>query len=58
MTKNEQFTLTKKIINISSNQLQGDPNQNCPFLRPITQKLSTSDPMLVKPKCVLEAVYF
>ena len=31
--------------------LQGDPNQNCPFLRAITQKLSISDPKLVKPKC-------
>ena len=38
--------------------IQGDTNQNCPFLRPITQKLSTSDPMLVKPKCVWEAVVF
>ena len=32
--------------------LQGDPNQNCPFLRAIALKLSTSDPMLVKPKLV------
>ena len=32
--------------------LQGDPNQNCPFLRAITQNVSTSDPLLVKPKCV------
>ena len=36
--------------------LQGDPNQNCPFLKAITLKLSTSEPMLVKPKCVWEAV--
>ena len=32
--------------------IQGDPNQNCPFLRAITQKLSIFDPMLVKQKCV------
>ena len=38
--------------------IQGDPNQNCPFLRAITQKLSISDPKLVKPKCVREAVVF
>ena len=34
------------------NHIQGNPNQNCPFLRVITQKLSISDPKLVKPKCV------
>ena len=39
-------------------RIQGDPNQNCPFLRAITQKLSLSDPKLVKPKCVWEAVVF
>ena len=38
--------------------VQGDPNQNCPFLRAITLKLCVSDPMLVKPKCVWEAVVF
>ena len=33
-------------------QVQGDPNQNLPFQMAITLKLSSSDPMLVKPKCV------
>ena len=33
-------------------QVQGDPNQNFPFPRPITLKVSTSDPKLVKPKLV------
>ena len=32
--------------------LQGDPNQNCPFLRAITLKVCFSDPMLVKSNCV------
>ena len=38
--------------------IQGDPNQNSPFLRAITQKLSISDLKLVKPKCVWEDVVF
>ena len=32
--------------------IQGDPNQNFPFQIAIPLKLSSSDPMLVKPKCV------
>ena len=32
--------------------LQGDPNQSFPFQTAVTLKLSSSDPMLVKPKCV------
>ena len=39
-------------------KLQGDPNQNFPFQMAITLKLSYSDPMLVKPKCVWEAAVF
>ena len=38
--------------------VQGDPNQNSPFLRAMTQKLSISDHKLLKPKCVWEAVFF
>ena len=30
-----------------SKVVQGDPNQNSPFLRAITQKISISDPKLV-----------
>ena len=37
--------------------LQGDLNQNCAFLKAITTiKLCISDPIMVKPKCVSEAV--
>ena len=32
--------------------IQGGQNQSCPFLRAIILKLSSFDPMLVKPKCV------
>ena len=42
--KNENFSHIVKI--------QGDPNQNFPFLRAISLKVCTSDPMLVKPKLV------
>ena len=38
--------------------VQGDPNQNFPFPRPITLKVSTSDPKLVKPKLVWEVAVF
>ena len=39
--------------------IQGDPNQNLKFVLAITLKRCVSDPMLVKPKCVLEvSVYF
>ena len=38
-------------------KLQGDPNQNLRFLLAITLKISVSDPMLLKPKCVWEEVY-
>ena len=33
-------------------EVQRDQNQNTPFLRATTQKLSISDPKLVKPKCI------
>ena len=36
----------------SKAKVQGDPNQNFPFQMAITLKLSSSDPMLVKQKCV------
>ena len=38
--------------------IQGDPNQNVCFQMTITLKLSISDPMLVKPKCVSEVAVF
>ena len=38
--------------------LQGDPNQSFPFQMAVTQKLSSSDSMLVKPKCVWEVAVF
>ena len=38
--------------------LQDDPNQNLGLQMTITQKLSSSDHMLVKPKWVWEAVVF
>ena len=40
------------------NELQGDPNQSFPFQMAVTLKLSSSDPMLVKPKCVWEVAVF
>ena len=49
--KNNFFRKTKQ-FRLRAN-LQSDPaNQNCSFQRAITLKLSTSDLMLVKPKCV------
>ena len=43
---------------VNSN-IQGDPNQNLKFLLAIILKLCISDPLLVKPKCVLEVyIYF
>ena len=39
-------------------EFQGDPYQNSPFPRAVTQKISISDPKLVKPKCVWVAVVF
>ena len=49
--KNNFFWKTKQ-FRLRAN-LQGDPsNQNCSFQRAITLKLSTSDLMLVKLKCV------
>ena len=38
--------------------LQGDPNQNPLFQMAVPIKLRISDPKLVKPKCVWEAVVF
>ena len=44
---------------VKSKRLQGDPNQNIKFLLAITLKICVSDPILVKPKCVLEVyIYF
>ena len=45
-------------MNVFESIIQGDPNQNFPFQMAITLKLSSSDPMLVKPKCVWEAAVF
>ena len=39
-------------------QIQGDPNQNPLFQKAVAIKLCISDPMLVKPKLVWEAVVF
>ena len=38
--------------------IQGDPNQNFPFSRLISLKVSTPDPKLVKPKLVWEVAVF
>ena len=38
--------------------IQGDPNQSFPFQMAVTLKLSSPDPMLVKPKCVWEVAVF
>ena len=38
--------------------LQGDPNQNFRFQMTVALSVCISDPMLVKPKCVWEAVVF
>ena len=38
--------------------VQGDPNQNLLFQFALSLKLSISDPMLVKPKCVWEVEVF
>ena len=38
--------------------LQGDPNQNLGFQMTIAVKQSISDPTLIKPKCVWEAVVY
>ena len=55
------FQIAKEwnLLEINTNsELQGDPNRNFWFQMAITLKLSISDPMLVKPKCVWEAVVF
>ena len=40
-------------------KVQGDPNRNFWFQMTVPQKLCISDPMLVKPQCVLEEkVYY
>ena len=38
--------------------LQGDPNQNFWFQMTVTLKISISDPMLVRPKCVWGVAVF
>ena len=51
------WNITKSMsFSVAGLKLQGDPNQNFRFQMAITLKLNTSDPMLVKPKCVWEAV--
>ena len=48
-----------KMKNLHSEKIQGDPNQNLIFQMAISKKICISDPMLVKPKCVLGAyIYF
>ena len=42
----------KCIMKPVEEQVQGDATQYCPFLRAIAMKLITSDPMLVKQKCI------
>ena len=49
---------SKRHVTCNCNLLQSDPNQNCPFIRTVSLKLSTSDPVLVKPNCVSDAVVF
>ena len=48
-----QFQLSSSTI-----LLQGDPNQNLLFQFALSLKLSISDPMLIKPKCVWEVEVF
>ena len=44
---------------IVESRVQGDPNQSLLIQMAITLKICISDPMLVKPKCVLEVyIYF
>ena len=51
-TQNRTITFLKK-------ELQGDPNQNLLLQMAISQEIRISNPMLVKPKCVLKAfMYF
>ena len=62
----EQQGIRNVLYYLNENQLmlcrmydvQGDPNQNFPFPRPISLKVSTSDPKLVKPKLVGEVAVF
>ena len=42
----------------TSKWIQGDPNQNFRFQMTVALSVCISDPMLVKPKCVWEAVVF
>ena len=43
---------------ISSIKVQGDPNQKLQLQMAVTLKLCISEPMLVKPKCVLGVADF
>ena len=52
------FTLLKRNIFLASSQIQGDPNQNFRFQMGVALSVWISDPMLVKQKCVWEAVVF
>ena len=53
------FSVKKKRWKTKIDSLvQGDPNQDFRFQMAVTLKLSPSDAMLVKPKCVREAVGF
>ena len=40
------------LMRVDRQFIQGDPNQNFPFPKPVTLKVFTSDPKLVKPKLV------
>ena len=51
------MTYASKTINAYT-LVQGDPNQNPLFQMAVPLKLCISYPMLVKPKCVWEAVIF
>ena len=50
MMGNNCLMIQNPIPNVSMMRVQGDPNQNCSFLKVITLKQSTSDPMLINPK--------
>ena len=61
-----EFILLESRVNLNSLfiithtfKLQGDPNQSLLIQMATTLKICISDPMLIKPKCVLDAsIYF
>ena len=55
----KSLSLINKWKSQTNCKIQGDPNQNLLLQLAITLKICISDPMLVKPKWVLEAyIYF